>query len=78
MDVGPDVDLIWREENVSMVGPLALHAMTCRLGDPAWSFLWVSCLLAICCMPCNEGAHPSCACRKSGGLSCQSMHPESW
>ena len=25
MDVGADVDLIWREENVSMVGFLALH-----------------------------------------------------
>ena len=42
MEVGPDVDLIWREENVSMVGYLALCAMTCRLGDPAemtWGFV---------------------------------------
>ena len=35
MDMGADVDLIWREENVSMVGCLARHAEMCRLGDPA-------------------------------------------
>ena len=50
MEVGPDVDLIWQEENVSMVGCLALCAMTCRLGDPAemtWGFccFWTS---AVC------------------------------
>ena len=56
MDVGPDVDLIWREENVSMVGSLSPHAITCRRGSLCWHYLWVSSVLATCCVPCIDGA----------------------